>query len=49
VLFLAVRSRRAKVYGGIDLQSEQGWERIERTIESLFKRTFACGDEGERT
>lgn len=37
VNFLAVRSRIHRTLGGVDLQSEQGWERIERTIDQLME------------
>jgi len=35
--FLAVRSRIHGTLGGVDLQSPQGWERIERTIDQLME------------
>lgn len=34
--FLAVRSRIHGTLGGVDLQSPEGWERIERTIDQLM-------------
>ena len=37
VNFLAVRSRIHSHLGGVDLQSEQGWERIEKTIDQLMQ------------
>lgn len=36
VNFLAVRSRIHKTLGGVDLQSDEGWQRIERTIDQLM-------------
>tara|TARA_Y100001954_G_scaffold210398_1_gene236264 strand:- start:28965 stop:29597 length:633 start_codon:yes stop_codon:yes gene_type:complete len=35
--FLAVRSRIHSSLGGVDLQSEEGWERIENTIDQLME------------
>jgi AcrR family transcriptional regulator len=35
--FLAVRSRIHKTLGGIDLQSEQGWGRIDRTVDQIME------------
>jgi len=37
VNFLAVRSRMHKTLGGVDLQSEEGWQRIEKTIDKLIE------------
>lgn len=34
--FLAVRSRNHRSLGGVDLQSEQGWKRIEDTIDQIM-------------
>lgn len=39
--FLAVRSRIHRTLGGVDLQSEQGWERIERIIDQLMEGILA--------
>lgn len=36
VNFLAVRSRKHRSLGGVDLQSQEGWERIELTIDQLL-------------
>lgn len=36
VFFLSVHSRNMKTFGGIDLQSEAGWRRIEQAIELLM-------------
>lgn len=35
--FLAVRSRNHRTLGGVDLQTEEGWERIENTIDQLLE------------
>ncbi|MFH1913100.1 MAG: TetR/AcrR family transcriptional regulator [Pseudomonadota bacterium] len=35
--FLAVRSRFHSTLGGVDLQSEQGWERIEQTVDRIME------------
>lgn len=35
--FLAVRSRIHGSLGGVDLQSEEGWKRIEKTIDQLME------------
>ncbi|QGY41395.1 TetR family transcriptional regulator [Pseudodesulfovibrio cashew] len=46
--FLAIRSRIHPTLGGIDLQSESGWDRIEKTIDKLMQaildKRFAKGD-----
>lgn len=40
VFFLSVHSRNTKTFGGIDLQSERGWKRIETAIEQLLHGSF---------
>lgn len=40
VFFLGVYSRNSKTFGGIDLHSEKGWQRIELAIEQLVKGSF---------
>ncbi|XXJ19441.1 TetR/AcrR family transcriptional regulator [Desulfovibrio caledoniensis] len=40
VNFLAVRSRMHRSLGGIDLQSEAGWKRIEDTLDLMLTRTL---------
>lgn len=40
VNFLAVRSRIHKTLGGVDLQSEQGWKRVEDTIDKILEKTL---------
>ncbi|THB65488.1 MAG: TetR/AcrR family transcriptional regulator [Desulfovibrio sp.] len=43
VSFFAIRSRTRKVLGGIDLESEAGWQRIDATIDALVTRTLGNG------
>ncbi len=40
VVALAVKSRRCKSYGGVDLQTDQGWQRFQRTLEALLGRVM---------
>lgn len=40
VHFMAVRSRVHSSLGGVDLQSEEGWKRIEATIDVMLGRTL---------
>ncbi|BDQ35971.1 TetR family transcriptional regulator [Pseudodesulfovibrio nedwellii] len=40
VNFLAVRSRIHQSLGGVDLQSDAGWKRIEETMDLIFARTL---------
>jgi AcrR family transcriptional regulator len=35
--FLAVRSRIHRTLGGVDLQTEQGWSRIEQTVDMIMR------------
>jgi len=35
ISYLVVRSRNIDLFGGLDLGSEQGWERIEKAIETI--------------
>jgi AcrR family transcriptional regulator len=37
---LAVRSRVNRFFGGIDLRSDKGWERLGRTLDTLFRKTL---------
>lgn len=37
VHFLTVRSRTNRFLGGVDLRSEDGWKRVEATIEQILK------------
>lgn len=47
VHFLVVRSRTADCVGGVDLESEAGWRRIEQTIDLILARTLRpCGGRG---
>lgn len=39
--FLAVRSRFHRTLGGVDLQSEAGWKRIDQTVDRIVERTLA--------
>jgi AcrR family transcriptional regulator len=41
VLFLSVHSRNMRTFGGIDLQSESGWRRIEEAIELLMRGSLS--------
>ncbi|WP_419787708.1 TetR/AcrR family transcriptional regulator [Pseudodesulfovibrio sp.] len=36
ITFLAVRSRIHTTLGGVDLRSERGWERVERTLDQIM-------------
>ena len=40
VNFLAVRSRIHSSIGGVDLRSEEGWERIDKCIEVILEKTL---------
>lgn len=40
VNFLAVRSRIHSSIGGVDLRSEEGWERVERCIDAVLEKTL---------
>jgi len=40
VMSLAVKSRRCKSFGGVDLHSDKGWQRFQRTIEALLGRVM---------
>ncbi|MBG0789217.1 MAG: TetR/AcrR family transcriptional regulator [Desulfovibrionaceae bacterium] len=40
VNFLAVRSRIHSSIGGVDLRSEEGWERVERCIDTVLEKTL---------
>ncbi len=42
IQFLAVRSRRSTSFGGIDLSSERGRQRIDCAIDALVKGSFAA-------
>ncbi|CAB1063057.1 Transcriptional regulator, AcrR family [Olavius sp. associated proteobacterium Delta 1] len=41
VSYLISRGRQISIYNGVDLQSEAGWQRLERAIDSMIKGLFA--------
>ena len=41
VSYLVSRGRQISIYNGIDLQSEAGWQRLERAIDAMIKGLFA--------
>ncbi|WP_027370774.1 TetR/AcrR family transcriptional regulator [Desulfovermiculus halophilus] len=41
VFFLSVQSRNMRTFGGIDLQSDAGWKRIEQAIELLMRGSLS--------
>ena len=41
VSYLASRGRQISIYNGVDLQSEAGWQRLERAIEAMITGLFA--------
>ena len=51
--FLMLRARTSEAYLGIDISSEEGWERIERAMEELVRGVLgdggSRGDDGGRT
>lgn len=42
IQFVAARSRRSSSFGGIALNSEKGWQRIDRAIEALMSGSFSA-------
>lgn len=40
VSYLVCRGRQISVYNGVDLQSEAGWQRLERAIDAMIKGLF---------
>ena len=42
VQFVVARSHRSSSFGGIALNSEKGWQRIDRAIEALMSGSFAA-------
>jgi len=38
VQYLLVRSRKIRVFGGIDIRSDEGWERLKASIDTLARR-----------
>lgn len=45
VHFLTTRSRNHRSIGGIDLQGEDGWRRIENTMELMLRKTLLTGEQ----
>jgi AcrR family transcriptional regulator len=41
VSYLVSRGRQISVYNGVDLQSEAGWQRLERAIDAMIKGLFS--------
>ncbi len=42
IYYIVLRSRHVDVYNGIDINSEEGWKRIEKSVEDLIE--LALGD-----
>lgn len=47
ITYLALRSKTADVYNGIDLTSDEGWQRIEDGVNLLIDRTFSVIEEDQ--
>ena len=41
VSYLVSRGRQISIYNGVDLQSEAGWQRLERAIDTMISGLFA--------
>jgi AcrR family transcriptional regulator len=41
VSYLATRGRQISIYNGVDLQSEAGWQRLEKAIDTMIEGLFA--------
>ena len=41
VSYLVCRGRQITIYNGVDLQSEAGWRRLEKAIDTMIKGLFA--------
>ena len=41
ISYLVSRGRQISIYNGVDLQSEAGWQRLERAIDAMIKGLFA--------
>jgi len=41
VSYLVCRGRQISIYNGVDLQSEAGWQRLEKAIDAMIKGLFA--------
>ena len=46
VQYLLLRSRRIRLFGGIDLQSDAGWARLKQSIRALAQGAFAPPPDG---
>lgn len=44
VQYLALRSRKIRVFGGVDLRSDDGWDELKRSIDELANRLFASSE-----
>lgn len=42
VQYLALRSRKIRVFGGVDLRSDEGWDELKRSIDDLAHRLFTA-------
>lgn len=40
VQYLALRSRKIRVFGGVDLRRDEGWDELKRSIDELAHRLF---------
>jgi AcrR family transcriptional regulator len=40
VQYLLLRSRKIRVFGGVDLRSDEGWEELKRSIDEVAHRFF---------
>ena len=41
ISYLVCRGRQISIYNGVDLQSEAGWQRLEKAIDTMIKGLFA--------
>lgn len=41
VQYLLLRSRKIRVFGGVDLHRDEGWDELQRAIDELARRLFA--------
>lgn len=41
VSYLVTRGRKIRFYNGVDLETEAGWQRLERAIDTMIKGLFA--------
>ena len=41
VSYLVSRGRQISIYNGVDLQSEAGWQRLEKAIDTMIRGLFA--------